>query len=468
MLNLEKIANTTSESLKKKIHIIKAYIDGEGISSICKEYGVYSVSVSQLIKAYESGDEHTFRRSKIGINKEPLKSRYLTLPMKRELNDEINTTNDNNLKKRCLAVFRARDFTSYRKLGKNIGMLDHKQAIAAIERYQKYGIEGLRRKRTGPVPRSTKEIQMEISKLVEMAEKQWSINGKKGFITDAQIAQKAGVSEPTVQQLLRGRNYPWRRPAKITMIDVCKIATKLGQKVENTNMDSLIKAMDKITLICNRCGNKRRILVNTLRHYKPNCPICVRKVPKDKRNKTQVFIVNLIGAILCAKFNEDVTPPFIRKFTGRNFRVDGYSEELKIIIEYQGILHEKPAKLPGLENDERAWQKHNETVEGDRIKRKACKEHGFILIEVNEINKPSLKLAVPKIIAAFEKAGLKVPTQKEIEFAYYNSPNLSTSKISDTKKQNCIERILNERSSIMMESKKMGVHRTTLYRWLRD
>jgi hypothetical protein len=169
-----------------------------------------------------------------------------------------------------------------------------------------------------------------------------------------------------------------------------------------------------------------------------------------------------------------VTPAFLRKATGKNLRVDGYSEKRKIIVEYQGALHNGPVMLPGFKNRDQALEKHEKTVENDSLKRKACKENGYTLIEIPEIKEPSLRYLKPAIISGFRNAikpknsDLKVPTEKEIENAYKNSPCLAQNKIPDQKKSNCIKRIQAGESNVNIESKRVGVHKTTIYKWIRE
>jgi len=93
-----------------------------------------------------------------------------------------------------------------------------------------------------------------------------------------------------------------------------------------------------------------------------------------------------IGEEICRSFFESVfetdfpkTRPSSLTYKGRRLELDGYSEELKIAFEHQGIQHFKPYEYFGGE------AKFKELKKRDVVKRKLCKLNGIKLLEVIDL-----------------------------------------------------------------------------------
>jgi transposase len=457
-----------TESMKKKTEIIGAYKNNVRMETICRQFRTSRAAVKRLINAYEDGDEQAFRDSKIGCNTSHLLIRPLTATEKRQLHECMEATDDIHLERRCQAVLLARDYRSYRKLADAVGMSDHKMAKEALDRFLLGGVDSLKRKKSGPAPRTQEEVQSAMNELIEIGDNLWIEREKKTWVTGAEIAQAAGCSEGRVQHLLRGKYPEWRCPASLDKGDIAKLATDLGWTILNLDDQEYILSDDRIKLQCKMCNHIKdnEIFVKYFMHRKPMCRC--HKHRNAPINKTQSFIVKIIGDLLNIEFDEDVTPPFIKQATNRNLRVDGYSHDPKIIVEYQGILHEKPALIAGLKNDIEALIKHVQTIENDEIKRTLSKKHGFLLIEVESVKDISPRYVVPAIQDAFRYAGLDVPYSQKILDRYHRIKPTMFKKVSDRQKMNCVQRILNGQKTVPMEAKYLHVHPCTIYSWLKS
>jgi len=118
------------------------------------------------------------------------------------------------------------------------------------------------------------------------------------------------------------------------------------------------------------CENKHMFTVS-LNNLKKDrwCPTCKIKLG-------ELIAVNIIEYLLDKKFVK-IRPDWLKNENGNNLELDGYNEELKIAIEYQGIQHYKFSKY--FFKTEEDFEKRRKS---DAIKVEICKNNGITLIVI--------------------------------------------------------------------------------------
>lgn len=94
-----------------------------------------------------------------------------------------------------------------------------------------------------------------------------------------------------------------------------------------------------------------------------------------------------IGERICREFFEQLFlkkfskayPKWLKNLEGSQLQLDGYSKELGIAFEHQGIHHYRPAFYAKSKKAFEQFQKN------DRIKRQLCREHNVKLLEIPQI-----------------------------------------------------------------------------------
>lgn len=467
---------TLHMSLKSKI--VLEYLDGNTISKIGEAYDVNHTSVKKLVKLWDSGDRNSFEKSSIAKPKKPLID-PLSVNEKEKLYEIINSSNCEALVRNCRLVLSASRFSDFSSLARSAGIKCPKLASKYLNRYKSEGINGLYLKSTGVRKYSEKEISDRRIVIEKTAEDLWKEKESTGFITDANLAAVLEWSEPTIEKVLRGHQYAWRRPSKTRLSKIYKTANRLHQRVagidvlgEFPNTD-FVTVYDSVILNCKFCSSKRIIKISTLLYDQPGCPVCVRNKPKHFRNITQFKVVSLVQSwyrFICGKdyvFLHDVTPSFIYKATRRLLRVDGFCNELEMVLEYQGALHNRPVFLPGITDLDKSIEKHHATVSTDKQKRAVCKRFGYLFVEVQELKNSDFTSLASAIIEAFQVIGTRVPSEDELHRAYALSPRLGQYKITDTKRFNCCSRIRKGQSKVASESRKLNCSVSAIYGWLK-
>ena len=119
-----------------------------------------------------------------------------------------------------------------------------------------------------------------------------------------------------------------------------------------------------------RCkvGHDWEATPSSIKHFKSWCPICFSHV-------SETICRQYFEAIFGEKFPK-VRPAWLVGSKGRTLEIDGYCKKLNLAFEYNGKQHYD-------EIASRFFKRGlNEQQAVDEIKRKACKEHRVVLIEV--------------------------------------------------------------------------------------
>lgn len=101
----------------------------------------------------------------------------------------------------------------------------------------------------------------------------------------------------------------------------------------------------------------------------------VKDIKKYPRTKSEAFAIEILESITGEKF-PTVNPDWL-VWKGRTLELDGYSDKLKIALEFSGPLHTK--WYPEME----PYEKYYERIVKDIVKRKLTKKHNVKLIVVD-------------------------------------------------------------------------------------
>jgi hypothetical protein len=101
----------------------------------------------------------------------------------------------------------------------------------------------------------------------------------------------------------------------------------------------------------------------------------IKDLNAHPRTKSEAEVVKILEELTGEKF-PTVYPRWL-VWRGKRLELDGYSQKLKIALEFSGPLHTKwfPATEP--------YEKYFERIVRDVAKRKLCKRHGVKLIVID-------------------------------------------------------------------------------------
>ena len=127
------------------------------------------------------------------------------------------------------------------------------------------------------------------------------------------------------------------------------------------------KVAEKIKVKCKKCGNEYETTPNVLLGGH-GCPRCTTSIGE---NRIATYLKNNLISYT-PQYKEDT----LRGIGGNPLSFDFYIPDWNILIEFQGIQHEKPVDFFGGEEQFLIQQEH------DRRKRDYAKEHNIELLEI--------------------------------------------------------------------------------------
>ena len=415
MLDLEVVRVIPGVEVDKKVQIITELNEGTPRDKVIKKYRISLCTIIKLLQLYENEDSDTLLKLRLKNCSEPLID-CISSADRCRLRKAIDNASSMLERKKYSAILFAETETTYTAIASATGIPCSKTVKCYIENYLKSGMDGLKNQKTGKkvVPEYKHNKQLEYAKIGESL---WKSRGQEGFVTDAEISNIAGVSETTVQNTLRSKIYFWRRSAKSWLAGCRAIAAEKGLRITSVNSVSVenykcktIKSTDKVDVACTQCGFERNLTVNSLKNEDSRCPRCKKMQKLQPRNSTEKFVIDVVEEYFrflfgySITFDRDKGQGFIFKHTGRRLRLDGFCSSLRVAIEYQGVLHEKPAMVKGINSPVDALKAHLRSKQSDRLKRMACSRENIELLEVDAPKSMTKKAILKEIVNAFYRS----------------------------------------------------------------
>jgi hypothetical protein len=167
------------------------------------------------------------------------------------------------------------------------------------------------------------------------------------------------------------RGGDWCPQCSVTRKPTQKEVNMLAKKVGGKCLSKYINSKTKMNWVCSN-GHTWKAVYNTIKRGSW-CPHC--------RNKTEKYCRDIFECIFGCDF-PNTRPNWLRNSTGNKLELDGYSEEIDIAFEYNGIQHYEVATWWNkTDKDLAKQQKH------DKIKVDTCEEYDVTLIVIPYLQK---------------------------------------------------------------------------------
>ena len=180
----------------------------------------------------------------------------------------------------------------------------------------------------------------------------------------------------------------------LTIQDMQELAREHGGKCLS---DSYIDNKTPLLWQCSK-GHQWPAKPNNIKSNNSWCPIC-------SSGKYEQICRNYFEILFNIQFSR-VKPLWLKLENGNRLELDGYNESLTIAFEHQGGQHYK--FIEGFVH--KSEQEFKEQQKRDEIKRKICKQHNILLIEIPQLFTLTKPQDLPKIVKQeLENANYSIP-----------------------------------------------------------